>query len=145
MIKVQNNIGVVHGRFQPFHNDHLTYVTSAFNLCDFLFIGITNPDPFVTQTNENDLKRSKLSSNPFTFYERAEMIKNALLDLKIDPNLFLIVPFPINFPERLRFYTPPTATYFITIYDDWGRYKKKELEKLGYSVNVLWDKEEKSI
>jgi nicotinamide mononucleotide adenylyltransferase len=36
----KRTIGVVHGRFQPFHNGHLEYVLSAKQKCDFLYVGI---------------------------------------------------------------------------------------------------------
>ncbi len=35
--------GVVHGRFQPFHLDHLKYALAGLTHCDYLFVGITNP------------------------------------------------------------------------------------------------------
>ena len=38
-------IGVVHGRFQLFHLDHLKYVLGAKARCRHLVVGITNPDP----------------------------------------------------------------------------------------------------
>jgi len=36
--------GSIHGRFQPFHNEHLDYVLRALDRCDFLWIGITQYD-----------------------------------------------------------------------------------------------------
>lgn len=32
------------GKFQPFHNDHLKYVLSAFEFGEHVIIGVTNPD-----------------------------------------------------------------------------------------------------
>jgi hypothetical protein len=31
-----------------------------------------------------------------------------------------IVPFPINFPELYHYYLPMRATFFLTIYNEWG-------------------------
>ena len=52
---------------------------------------------------------------------------------------FSIVPFPINVPELLKYYVPMNVVFFLSIYDDWGRQKKKYLESLGLKVHVLWD------
>ena len=52
---------------------------------------------------------------------------------------FDIVPFPINFPERIFNYAPRNAKYYMTIYDEWGEEKLKSLkEDLGLEVDVLW-------
>jgi cytidyltransferase-like protein len=37
-------LAAVHGRFQPFHVGHLEYVMRAAELCDLLYIGVTNRD-----------------------------------------------------------------------------------------------------
>lgn len=37
--------GMIHGRFQPFHNGHLEYALAALSRCSHLIVGITNPDP----------------------------------------------------------------------------------------------------
>jgi D-arabinose 5-phosphate isomerase GutQ len=38
------DVGVIHGRFQILHNDHLKYLLAGKDLCRHLVIGITNPD-----------------------------------------------------------------------------------------------------
>ena len=49
-----------------------------------------------------------------------------------------IVPFPINFPELYRYYLPLDATFFLTIYDDWGEKKLAMFQALGLKIEVLW-------
>ncbi len=39
------SFGMVHGRFQPFHNEHLDYVLRGLARSTTLVIGVTNPDP----------------------------------------------------------------------------------------------------
>jgi len=129
--------GVVHGRFQPFHIGHLDYVMRAKEKCDFLYIGISNPDPSLIKENKFNTNRSKYSANPFSYYHRLKMIDETLLDYKFIPNEFTVVPFPINFPQYIKYYVPLHSIYFITIYDDWGFYKKDILENLGLKVIVL--------
>jgi len=36
--------GVVHGRFQVLHNDHVKYLLAGKARCRHLVVGITNPD-----------------------------------------------------------------------------------------------------
>ena len=131
-------IGVVHGRFQIFHLDHLEMVLEAARRCDHLLIGITNPDPHLTKYNANDPKRSSPLANPLTFYERHGMIRAALLEAGLNRLDFDIMPFPINRPDVLFHYVPRYAIFYLTIYDTWGETKKQLLESLGCQIDVLW-------
>lgn len=67
------------------------------------------------------------------------MIKETLLEKGLKLSEFSIVPFPINFPHLLKYYVPLDKVFFLSIYDDWGRQKKKYLESLGLNVYVLWE------
>lgn len=134
-----NDIGVIHGRFQILHNDHMKYLLAGKHLCQHLIVGITNPDPSLTKDHESNPHRSTSLANPLTYYERYIMLREALLEKGLKLFEFSIVPFPINLPELLKFYVPMNAIFFLTIYDDWGRQKKEYLEKLGLKVQVLWE------
>lgn len=135
--------GVIHGRFQPLHNGHLEYLLAAKKRCDFLYIGITNPDIHRTTENHTDLKRSKTSSNPFTYYERLEMICRTMCANDVQRSEFEVVPFPINYPNLISSYVPMSAVFFITIYDDWGWFKHQELQNLGVDTDIMWIRDEK--
>ncbi|MDD7390980.1 MAG: adenylyltransferase/cytidyltransferase family protein [Lachnospiraceae bacterium] len=139
--------GLVCGRFQVFHNDHLKYVLEAGKRCDHLIVGITSPDPSMSPAESADENRGKKSSNPCTYYERMQMVKRALKGAGFSDEEFDIVPFPIGRPELIRYYVPEDITCYITIYDAWGESKKERLEELGYEVQVLWhvSPEEKGI
>lgn len=130
--------GVVHGRFQPFHNDHLKFILAGFEKVEMMYVGITNPDPHLTNTDKADANRAKLLSNPCSYYERLEMVERSLTGAGIARERFRVVPFPINFPELLRHYTPVEAIFFLTIYDAWGERKKELMESVGLKVDVLW-------
>jgi len=130
-------IGVIHGRFQVFHLDHLNYVLSGMEKVDFMYIGITNPDPFLTRPDSSDLNRSLPHSNPCTYYERLQMIKGALFESEYKSDQFCIVPFPINFPETWQHYVPLDAIYFMSIYDDWGKKKLELFQSRGMKTHVL--------
>lgn len=136
---MKDKLGVIHGRFQLLHNDHIKYLLAGKNRCEHLIIGICNPEIELTKYNETNPHRSKKSSNPLTYFERMECIKNSLLELGIKQEEFDTVPFPINFPEKIVNYAPLNAKYYMTIYDEWGEEKYTYLkEKLKLDVDVLW-------
>jgi nicotinamide mononucleotide adenylyltransferase len=132
--------GVVHGRFQIFHLDHLKYVLAAREKCRHLVVGITNPDPTLTKADAADPYRSSSAANPLTYFERYSIIRAVLLEAGLDQAEFSIVPFPINFPDLYHFYVPLDAVFYLTIYDDWGKKKLRLLQSLALNVEVLWVK-----
>ncbi len=132
--------GVAHGRFQLFHLDHLKYVLAAKERCRHLVVAITNPDPTLTRFDPADPHRSSPENNPLTYYERYRLIKEALLEEGLDSRDFSLVPLPINFPELYRYYVPLDATFFLTIYDEWGEKKLAMFTSLGLKTDILWRK-----
>lgn len=138
-------LGFIHGRFQLFHNDHLRYALLAKEQCKKLIVGITSPENAALIREEVDPHRSEAASNPFTYYERYEMVKLALLEAGIPREDFEIVPYPIERPEILYNYVPLNATSFFTIYDKWGYEKLERLKSLGYGTVVLFDDKEKQM
>ncbi len=131
--------GVIHGRFQVLHNDHLAYLLAGMALCRHLVVGITNPDPILTREESADPKRSSPAANPLTYFERYVMVRAVLEEAGIEASRFSVVPFPINRPELYRYYVPLDALFFLSIYDDWGRRKLEYLTSLGLATHVLRD------
>lgn len=131
--------GVIHGRFQILHNDHLKYLLAGKALCRRLVVGVTNPDPFLSRKESADPGRDHPLENPLNYYERQVMIRKVLQDAGVDVHEFLIVPLPINLPERYQYYVPMDSVFFVSIYDDWGRRKLDYFKSLGLAVHVLWE------
>ncbi len=131
-------VGVIHGRFQVFHNDHLTYVLAGKTKCRHLVVGITNPDPVLTRDDPADPLRSDPVANPLTYYERYVMVREVLIEAGVAYPEFSIVPFPVNLPELYQYYVPLDATFYLTIYDDWGRRKLEQFHSVGLRTEVLW-------
>lgn len=129
--------GVIHGRFQVLHNDHLAYLLAGMALCQHLVVGITNPDPLLTKDDSADLKRSSLAANPLTYFERYVMVRAVLEEAGIEAARFSVVPFPINMPELYKYYVPLDALFFLSIYDQWGERKLDYFRSLGLSTCVL--------
>ena len=132
--------GIVIGRFQVFHNDHLKYVLAGKSLCNNLVIGVTNPDPTYFKDDSSDPHRSLVSSNPLTYFERYVMLKSVMRENGISCMNFSIVPFPINTPETYAYYVPMDAVAYVTVYDSWGQRKLELLKSGGLHTRVLWSK-----
>jgi nicotinamide-nucleotide adenylyltransferase len=130
--------GIIHGRFQVFHNDHLTYLQAGAAHCERLIVGITNPDPSLTQEDAADPNRSAPAANPLTYRERKDMIQRVFAQQRFDPDRSTIVPFPVNFPELYGDYVPLDAVFFLTIYDPWGERKRELFESMDLKIDVLW-------
>ena len=141
------NMGVIHGRFQVLHNDHLKYLLEGKALCKHLIVGITNPDPSQVKDEPTNTHRSTLRANPLTYFERYRMVLAALTEVGYGLNDFSVVPMPISSPGYYKYYVPMRAVFFLSIYDDWGRQKKKYFESLKLNVHVIRDvgPEEKGI
>jgi nicotinamide mononucleotide adenylyltransferase len=137
--------GSVHGRFQPFHNDHLEYVLAAKERCRFLWIGITKYDITPIEASPLARLRERPDHNPLTYFERVEMITDVLHEAGIDRASFGFIPFPIETPSRLPVFMPTSIPCFTTIREDWNREKIRVLRGCGYEVIVLWERLEKTI
>lgn len=130
--------GVIHGRFQILHNDHVKYLMAGKSCCRHLVVGITNPDPCLTKEEHTDPQRHISAANPLSYYERYTLIKAVLEEEGLIPQNYSIVPFPINFPELYCYYIPRDAVFFLTIYDEWGKQKLRYFKDLGLKTHVLW-------
>ena len=129
--------GVIHGRFQVLHNDHLKYLLAGKALCSHLVVGITNPEPSMVREEAADTHRSAPLANPLTYYERYCLVKSALGAEGLPPETFSIVPLPINLPDRYCHYVPMDAVFFVTIYDAWGERKLHYFRSLGLRTHIL--------
>lgn len=137
--------GMIHGRFQPFHNGHLEYLRGAAKRSDELFVGITNPDPTRMRPEESDPLRHLPESNPWTYAERLLMVKAAAADLGLELALVHVIPFPVNEPELWPAYVPARVTQYLRLFSDWGGTKVERLRAAGYEVVVLDEGSEKEI
>ncbi len=134
-----HDVGVIHGRFQVLHNDHLRYLLAGRALCRHLVVGITNPDPVLTRQDPAAPARHRPDANPLTFWERFQLVRAALAWAGVSEGTFSVVPFPVNLPELYRHYVPLEAVFYLTIYDDWGRRKLALFQRLGLRTHVLWE------
>lgn len=130
--------GVIHGRFQMLHLGHMEYLLAGKERCEYLIIGITNPDSHLTKHSDANPHRSTTLANPLTYFERFQMISATMAEAGVKREEFDIVPFPINYPELVFNYAPRTAKYYMTIYDEWSKEKQAALQQLGCDIEVMW-------
>lgn len=123
----------VHGRFQPFHREHLEYAAWAASNADELVIGITNADPGHIRPEATDETRNDPKHNPFRYHERYRMIRNAVEASEIGCPV-QIMPFPINRPELWEHYAPADVVHYVNVLEAWHRVKVQRLREHGRSV-----------
>ena len=147
-------VAIAQGRFHIVHYGHVEYLIESKKRCEYLIIGITDCDPErayfnysenIKNYNENNLTEPFRSIDnpvfPFTFYERMQMIRLTMLENGIDTKEFDVVPFPVHKPQFIKYYIPLNAPILATIYDDWGRKKVKMFQKMGFKVEILWQRD----
>ena len=134
---------MIHGRFQPFHNGHLAYLTAAAARCGTLFVGITNPDRSHLRPEPEDPARHLPESNPFTYTERLLMVQGAVAEAGAGP--VHVIPFPITEPDLWADYLPPGAVHYLRLFSPWGSAKLDRLRAAGHAVEVLEAPEGKAV
>jgi nicotinamide-nucleotide adenylyltransferase len=66
------------------------------------------------------------------------MVRAVMADEHIAETDYSVVPFPVNLPELYRCYVPMDGTFYLTIYDEWGRRKLERFQAMGVKTEVLW-------
>jgi nicotinamide-nucleotide adenylyltransferase len=127
--------GHVHGRFQPFHREHLEYAAWAASESDELIVGITNADESHVTAETAESKRHKPRHNPFEYHERHRMIRAAIDDSAIAVPV-RIMPFPINRPDLWSAYAPEDAHYFVNVLEEWHEVKADRIRDHDRAVRT---------
>lgn len=134
-------VTMMHGRFQPFHIGHLDYLKLALELTkEHLIIGITNPSPEFTMKEESSSHRHKGTSNPFTYFQRVQMIRESILhDTEINNfiNKISFTPLPIHHPEYWHNYFPDNAVHVVCLVEEWSYVKLNRFKENGYKVHAI--------
>ena len=130
-------LGMVHGRFQPFHRGHLEYLLAASERCRELLVGITNPEPGPVPGEPASPHRHLAEANPYTFAERSAMIRAALIDTGFDTRRVEVVPFPIHDSSQWHRYVPAGTTHFLRVFSEWEAAKADRLRTAGFAVVEL--------
>ena len=138
----ETKAGCVHGRFQPFHLEHLEYVIAAAKRCQFLTVGITQYDIRALDGGGND-HRIQRKSNPLTYFERVTLIAACLETVGLSRNCINFAPFPIDSSTQIPDFVDSSSTFYTTICEPWNKEKVSRLQQLGLRVEVLWERAQK--
>ena len=136
-------VGMVHGRFQPFHLGHLEYLVAAAERSERLVVGITNPEGLPSRPEPDDPARHLPESNPFTYAERRLMVEAAAGEGGVGP--VEVIPFPITEPDLWDGLVPASAVQFVRVLSPWGSSKLARLRQRGYATVVLDAPEGKTV
>lgn len=133
---------VLIGRFQPFHNAHLEIVKRATALCDRLIIVVGSS------------RQPRTYKNPFSFDERARMIRDATrglnLQISVEPNIDTIYndqAWAVRVQQIVAQHTMPgdrvgiighkkdDSSFYLDMFPQWG-YEDVELVEFLSAVDV---------
>lgn len=135
-----------HGRFQPLHNEHMSYLATALGETDFLHIGITQFERSrLRQVPGAGAHRDDASSNPLTYFERSRLLQLALGQFNVSSSRYEIGPFPIEQPETLEEFLPADVQILSTRVDEWNDKKVELLRHAGYEVEYLFERDPRGI
>ena len=128
----------VTGRFQPVHQDHLALFQAALAAGGRLIVAVTNPDPGARRQEPASEHRHRADANPFTFYERVELLMAALgAERELGREGLVrvrVVPFDLTRPEHWSHYVPLTAVQYVGVHGPWEQDKADRLAAAGYRV-----------
>ena len=134
------SVGMVHGRFQPFHVGHVAYFESAISkLSRTLIVGITNPAQ-AARVEATDDHRHLLEANPYTFLDRARMVQLSLPSIAGASALeeLLVVPFDVQDQSTWGF-IPRSTTQFVNVLEEWDLVKARSFRSYGFPVQEIHD------
>jgi nicotinamide-nucleotide adenylyltransferase len=129
-------VGVVTGRFQPVHAQHVELFEMVIEECDRLIVAVTNPDTGARHEEPTSAHRHTAAANPFSYYERCLLLGAALEALGLGDQS-VIVPFDLTRPQVWPDYVPLSSTHYVRVYGEWERQKAQWFTEAGYRVSVL--------
>ena len=122
----QRLTGLYIGRFQPFHNGHMSIVQAMLEECEELVIGIGSP------------YKSHSERNPFTAEERIEMIRESLREAGVPLEKVQIVTIPdIGRPALWAKHVESITPRFGRVYSGSAYVARLFKEEGGYDVKQL--------
>lgn len=129
---------VIHGRFQPFHLGHLEYLGIAARRSRNVVVGITNPALGRLAEERTSAHRHTKDANPYTYFERAEMVTASLPEaVPSDACTVRVVPFDVSDPGTWDDYLPRGCLHLVTLNEPWDEEKYRRFEAAGYAVSAV--------
>src|SRR5262249_15295966 len=125
--------GLVLGRFQPLHREHVRYLDAALERVEHLVIGITRP--FGEVPEAGGASRNNTDANPLPYWLRERILLD-WADRNRVASRVTVRPVPIS-DSGLRSVVAPGTTVLITEVEPWSLEKRSVIEEAGHRVIVL--------
>lgn len=124
--------GLIVGRFQPFHLEHLRLAAEAASRVEHLWVGITRP--FGRSIPEIGGLRATDGANPLPYWLRYRCVESALMnDAGLARTSFSILPVPLV-KEIIVQLVPRGTVFLTTIMEEWGVEKEELFRKAGFET-----------
>lgn len=125
--------GLVLGRFQPLHKEHVRYIHAALDRVERVTVGITQPFNWFQEAGDGS--RNDPHANPLPYWLRERMVLDWAERSGVDSRVS-VRPVPLS-DLGLRSVVTPGTPILITEVEPWSREKRGVIEAAGYSVVVL--------
>jgi len=147
------DFGMVHGRFQGFHHEHLEYVLYGITHSKKCLIGITRPSNNEDNSCETLPHRGTAEGNPYSFEERKAMIVESLEVLGVPKERYDVIPFNVDCMEEAKLalddlissensqckngVSSDKIVQFMKLFSSWEKNKRKIFEENGFEVRLI--------
>ncbi|MGQ4436283.1 MULTISPECIES: adenylyltransferase/cytidyltransferase family protein [unclassified Streptomyces] len=129
---------IIHGRFQPFHLGHLEYLSLAMERSRSVVVGITNPALGRLIAEAASRHRHRSDANPYTYFERAEMVLASLSEAPAYAgHVVRVVPFDVSDPAVWSDYLPCHGLQLVTVNEAWDQEKYERFKAAGHTVEAI--------
>jgi FMN phosphatase YigB (HAD superfamily)/nicotinamide mononucleotide adenylyltransferase len=125
--------GLVLGRFQPLHREHVRYLDAALDRVEHLVVGVTHPFDAVPEAGGGP--RNDPSANPLPFWLRERILLD-WADRNRVASRVTVRPVPLT-GESLRSVVAPGTVVLVTEVEPWSLEKRAVIESAGHRVVVL--------
>ena len=99
---IAESLACVTGRFQPVHADHVRLFRLALEAAGRLVVAVTNPDPGTYRAEPDSSHRHLPEANPFTYFERLELLTAALRSDEVNLRAGPGTRYPIDWVYKRR-------------------------------------------
>jgi FMN phosphatase YigB (HAD superfamily)/nicotinamide mononucleotide adenylyltransferase len=126
------DVGLVLGRFQPLHLEHVRYLEAALDHARHVCVGITHPFNLLEAGGQT---RNDARANPLPYWLRRQSVMDWAERSRVGSRIS-VIPVPLS-DMGLRSVLDPESTVLLTDVEPWSQEKRALVEGVGHRVIVL--------
>jgi nicotinamide mononucleotide adenylyltransferase len=65
------------------------------------------------------------------------MVRETVIEDGVTLERVIVIPFPVNLPERWAHYVPRNVIHYVRVFSDWEQAKVDRLRDHGFAVEIL--------